>query len=564
MWVVDGLAISGEKEETMNTAQSLRQPSGPRVFTRAATGLVREAGLLDALIYNVNFISIGLMVAIMFLYMPSYAGARLPLSLVFCALLALPTAFVYGMFAATLPRSGGDYVYVSRVLGPALGMMSNWNMTVWWILYGGVPSAYLASFGIAPFVRILAALTGNTRLLRVADWIASPTGMFVAGALLILTLTGLFILGLGVFFRVQNLLFFLATLSTVVLVIVALFLSPDRLVATLNAHLASLTGQADTVGAIIQQSGWAAHPFSLRSTILAMTWIYLTMGFSFSSAYIGGEIKQASRIQVWVIPVTVVYALIWGLVLVWATTRAAGESLLGALSTLGDANASVVGLASALRFHEVIAIGTGNLLVGTLIGLGFIFWSYAWLPGQILNASRNLVAYAIDGVMPSWLAYVSPRFHTPVVSLLVMGGLSIVSLAIYVFTPYFATLVGIFGFLLSFIVVSVSAVLLPYRRPDVFRGSPVAWRIAGLPVMSLVGVLSIIACLIMQWAYLHDPLSGISLNPSTLHEGILGFGMFLVNMGIFLSGLLIYGIARWWNGRRGIDLSLTYREIPVE
>src|SRR5690606_7980317 len=120
------------------------------------------------------------------------------------------------------------------------------------------------------------------------------------------------------------------------------------------------------------------------------------------------------------------------------------------------------------------------------------------------------------------LAWVSPRFHTPVVSLVLMGGLSIVSLAIYVFTPYFATLVGIFGFLLTFIMVSLSALLLPYRRPELFAGSPVAWRIAGVPVLSIVGGLSIVACLVMQWAYLNDPYSGISLDPSTLREGILG------------------------------------------
>ncbi len=67
-----------------------------------------------------------------------------------------------------------------------------------------------------------------------------------------------------------------------------------------------------------------------------------------------------------------------------------------------------------------------------------------------------------------------------------------------------------------------------------------------------------------QWAYLNDPYSGISLDPSTLEQGILGFGMFLLNVGIFLSGLVIYALARWWRRRQGIDLSLAYREIPVE
>ena len=540
------------------------QRSGPRVFTRAATGLVREAGLLDALVYNVNFISIGLMVALMFLYMPSYGGVSLPLSLVLCALLALPTAATYGMLAAIMPRSGGDYVYVSRVLGPAWGMMSNWNTTVWWILYGGVPSAFLASFGIAPLMRIIAAFTGNATVLRFADWAASPTGMFVIGAFLILILTGIFILGLGVYFRVQNVLFALAMLATVLVVVVALVRSPAVLQSSLAQHLAALAGRPDILEVLVRESGYVPQPFNLRNTVITMTWIYLTMGFSFSSAYIGGEVKQASKIQVWVIPGTVMYALVWGLLLVWSVTRAVGEELIGAISTLGDAGAANVGLAAAPRFHELIALGSGSLAVAFLIGFGFVFWSYAWLPGQILNASRNLVAYAVDGLMPSALAWVSPRFHTPVVSLVLMGGLSIVSLAIYVFTPYFATLVGIFGFLLTFIMVSLSALLLPYRRPELFAGSPVAWRIAGVPVLSIVGGLSIVACLVMQWAYLNDPYSGISLDPSTLREGILGFGMFLLNVGIFLSGLVIYGIARWWRNRQGIDISLAYREIPVE
>lgn len=540
------------------------QGRGPRVFTRAATGLVREAGLFDALIYNVNFISIGLMVALIFLYMPSYGGVNLPLSLVFCALLALPTAATYGMLAAIMPRSGGDYVYVSRVLGPAWGMMSNWNTTVWWILYGGVPSAFLASFGIAPFMRILAAFTGNESLLRFADWAASATGMFVIGALLIVVLVGLFILGLGVYFRVQNVLFAFAMLATVLVIVVALLRSPAVLQSSLAQQLAALSGRGDILEALIRESGYQPQPFNFRNTLITMTWIYLTMGFSFSSAYIGGEVKQASKIQIWVIPGTVVYALLWGLLLVWSVSRAFGEELIGAISTLGDAGASAVGLAAAPRFHELVALGSGNLLLAFLIGFGFIFWSYAWLPGQILNASRNLVAYAIDGLMPSALAAVSPRFHTPIVSLVIMGALSIVSLAIYVFTPYFATLVGIFGFLLTFIMVSLSAVLLPYRRPELFASSPVAWRLGRLPVVSVVGALSIVACVIMQWAYLNDPYSGISLDPSTLREGILGFGMFLLNVGIFLSGLVIYGIARWWRGRQGIDLSLAYREIPVE
>ena len=40
-------------------------------------------------------------------------------------------------------------------------MMSNWNMTMWWFFYGGVPSAFLARYGLAPFFRTMGIYTGN-------------------------------------------------------------------------------------------------------------------------------------------------------------------------------------------------------------------------------------------------------------------------------------------------------------------------------------------------------------------------------------------------------------------
>jgi amino acid transporter len=520
--------------------------------------------MLDVLIYNINFISIGLMVGLMLLIMPSYAGGNVSLSLVLCTLLVLPTAAVYALLSAAMPRSGGDYVYVSRVLGPALGMMSSWNMTVWWVLYGGVPSAFLATYGIAPLFRVLAAMTQNVGLAATADWVVTPMGQFIIGSLLILLLTTLFTIGLRTYFRVQNVLFAIAMLSTLVALAVGLTADVGAFPAIFNQYVGVLSGKPDTYQQIVSASGYAPADFSWSNTILPMTWIYLTLGFSFSSAYIGGEVKQAARLQIWSIPGTVLYAAVFGLLLIFAATRAVGADFLGAISTLSDLNAANVGLSAMPRFHELLAYSSQNVVVAVLICVGFIFWSYAWLPGQILNASRNLLAYAVDGLMPAQLATVSERYHTPVVSLWVMGLLSIVSLGLYVFTPYFATLSGIFGFILTFILVSVAAILLPYRRPEVFEGSPVKWRVGGIPVMSIVGTLSLLGCVAMAWVFLNDPYSGISLDPSTLSSGILGFGMLLINLGIFLSGLIIYFVAQAVRRRAGLEIALNYKEIPAE
>src|SRR5918911_1708212 len=110
-------------------------------FQRRATGLVREAGTLDVLIYNV------------------------------------------------------DYVYVSRVLHPGLGVMSSFNNTVWWGIYGGVPSAFFALFGLGPFFQTVGQMGGVGWMTDVGDWILTKPGTFVCGTALIVVLVALFIRG---------------------------------------------------------------------------------------------------------------------------------------------------------------------------------------------------------------------------------------------------------------------------------------------------------------------------------------------------------------------------------
>src|SRR2546427_9439771 len=145
------------------------QPSYPGTFVRKAPGLVRTAGPLDVLAYNINFISIGLLLTFMFLFMPSlYPGVNMYLSMLIAIIITVPTGLVYGFLSASMPRSGGDYVYVSRILGPALGTMANWNITIWWFFYGGVPSAFFLGYGFSPMLGVFGVYTGTTPLLAAA------------------------------------------------------------------------------------------------------------------------------------------------------------------------------------------------------------------------------------------------------------------------------------------------------------------------------------------------------------------------------------------------------------
>jgi APA family basic amino acid/polyamine antiporter len=539
------------------------------LYVRQATGLVRAAGKWSVLVYNIMFVSIGLMTLFALSLIPAfYPGANIQLTFVLALVIVLPTSMVFAMLSVAMPRSGGDYVYVSRALGPAWGMMSNWNQTVWWILYGGVPSAFFAYYGLTPLLRSLGVLTNNPGLITWGDRLSTPTGAFLCGTALIVILVVIFATGMNFYFRIQNVLFVVAMLGVLLTIAVLLPKNPASFQAGFNHSLASTAGTSDPYQAVMtaaKKDGFVTAPFSLYWTIIPITWIYLELVFNQSSAYIGGEVRRPGRVQIWSMPAAAVISTGGAMLLVWMLQRTAGTTFLGALSFN---NGAALHFSTAPTYSEVASYATGNAVVAFLLCFAFIFWAYAWLPGQILNASRNLLAYGIDGVMPSWLANVNERRHTPVNALTVMGLGSIAALWLYTRPDSpFKTLTGIFGFILSFCITSVAAIVLPYRQRKIWENSSVNWRLAGIPVMSIVGVLSLIAAGFMGWDYLHDPLSGITWKPEGgggILFGSRSFDMFLLNILILLSGLVIYLVARWVQRRRGVNLDAAYGEIPVE
>lgn len=527
----------------MTEATARTTAVAPRMFERQATGLVRQAGALDVLVYNMNFVSIGLMSVLVFLYSTAfYPGANLYVMALLTFAAVIPTSLVFAFFAAAMPRSGADYVYVSRTLHPALGMMSSWNNTAWWFLYGGVPSAFFAYFGVGPFFSVVGERTSTDWMVRFGNWSQTALGAFVVGSILIATLVVIFILGLRLFFRVQNLLFALGLVAFLLIVFTWLFQSTE----TWAGHFTANTGQA--LGGELDKAATDAGyvgggPFSLKWTFLAGTWVYINLVFNQSSAYIGGEVRRASRLQLWSMPIAAIVTTGALLLLLGLADKVVS------LDTFGK-----IAAATGLPFTSVAAQGVGSTVLAALILALFIPWSYTWLPGQILNASRNFLAYSVDGLMPRKLGEVNPRTHTPIYSLLLVGAGSIGALWLFTHWDAFAALVGIFGFILGFGIVSIAAIAFPYRLPEIFESSPVRWRVGGIPVMSIVGGCSLVALGCMAWAFWTDPSAGIDGKLSTK----------ILNFAIFGSGLVIYFVAKAVQRSRGLDVSQRFKEIPVE
>src|SRR5207302_6107194 len=94
---------------------------------------------------------------------PIFLGGSVVVSMVIGTLvLAVTLLWVYSEFAAAMPRSGGDYVFVSRALHPFLGWLLSWSQGIWLIFFWIGFNAWFALVAAAPTAMItIGSVTGN-------------------------------------------------------------------------------------------------------------------------------------------------------------------------------------------------------------------------------------------------------------------------------------------------------------------------------------------------------------------------------------------------------------------
>ncbi|MGO9644584.1 MAG: amino acid permease, partial [Candidatus Bathyarchaeia archaeon] len=153
------------------------------VFIREATGLVRSLSAFD--LFNLTYGQI--MPAVGIVFIVSFTPFGFPQSNMFLAflvaipLVAIGPAMIYSMLAAAMPRSGGDYVYVSRIIHPALGFMTSWLFTVTVISFVADAGYVFPSSALNVFVATIGTMTNNPSLVANSAWFGTTTGELVTG-----------------------------------------------------------------------------------------------------------------------------------------------------------------------------------------------------------------------------------------------------------------------------------------------------------------------------------------------------------------------------------------------
>src|SRR5216683_21685 len=556
----------------MSTAVSTGKGGTTGVFLRKATGLVREVSLIDALIMNTLGMNVAVGAVFLFLQAPANFpnGNMLVAVVIGTLLMAFTLLWVYSEFAAAMPRSGGDYVFVSRALNPFLGWLLSWSQGLWLIFFWiGFNAWFALIFAVPTALSTISVATGQDVWMNGANALITPFSLLgittqwwvlIFGTLINIAFGALLLLGNRSYWRWQRWFFLFAGGSILIAALLLIFRGSD-IPSAWNTFAGKAGGLAfDKVIPTATANGYTqpSGGFDFGQTLLMLPWVFFVVGYAQGSAQIGGEVKRAARSQYFAM---VGGVLINGAVLafiVWAYQHAVGKDWAASLSYLNNTSSTKLALPGAVPpgINLIASLLTGSVPLLLIIGVGFILWALMGTPLSTLQATRYMLAWSLDRVVPRQLGEVNDSFHTPIKAILLCAVTGEIALFALVQIPQASLLGALLAQIAAFIVVSIAGILFPYRLKAVWESAG-GRRILGVPAVTLAGIGGVIALGVLMGEFVFN--SSISATFAVTRALSLEF-----MSGVIVLGAIWYVVAWRLNARKGVNLALAYREIPPE
>jgi amino acid transporter len=556
--------------------------SKPGLFAREATGLVREVGfMLGVIIIMSHVVGLGWQKrAFQFTGPRPVPTDMLPLGLpaifwafLICGIIVMITGYAAGYVTAAMPRSGGGYVTISRVIHPVAGYTAGWLMFL----------AEAFSYGLIGVAVFEAIMIFYNIALAPTVIAFDATTLFLGGVLIIIIFTALALFGVRLYGWIMHAMFWPTLVITIAFF--AMWIAGAMNPSVVAAGVEEVMGASPETFVTLAIDSGMTDPANIASFYDAFSfalagafWAY--MGW-YSITFIAGEVKEANK----KLPM-VVLASSFIIMLIYL-----GSSSFSAISTLGVAETTVNGhkwsffqayswlsysgaewakdqipnfqSAWSTGIASIIARGMGLGWLSWLIAFAGVLWLANDIPPFLLVASRTMFAMSFDRMMPESLAHVSERWHSPTWSLVVTGIFGIVGCIaesnVGGFGGYvaFAGVVGTDIYDATFLTLfCMSCMLLPLERKEIYDRAAVKHSVG--TVVGLGAVATLLAGFTL-FTFVRESV-GFMFSPKTTADLASSLGFW----GLIAIGILMYIYYMYKNTTRGIDMRTLYLSIPPE
>ncbi len=365
-------------------------------------------------------------------------GSSVILSYVIAAIPAVFIGLCYAVLASAIPSSGGEYIFISRIVDPFIGFIVTWSR--WFAMI-----AIIAAMSVGD-VTIFTHLCKILHMNSISYFIESNIQIIA----IILVLLFLFVnyLGVKIYGRVQTVMFVLLVIGLVSFILGGL---P-------HVDFSNITGTFNPDFSLIARA----------SSLIFFSYL----GFSVVNDA-GDEVRDPQKtlpmgLMLSIFGIAVIYILV--------AITVYGSMSPSFFSSYDFANGSIADVAS---YFLPVSLAAFVAFTGSIAIISDI-------NPTILSTSRLSFAWARDKIVPEKLAELNKHF-VPKWTLFITGGVAIV---IILLARQFmeAVMMINMSILIVFIATSISALILPYKHPEIYRKALFKFR--GLWLVALIALLS--------------------------------------------------------------------------
>jgi len=471
---------------------------------------------------------------------------------------------VWGILSGSMPRSGGEYIYNSRIIHPIVGIAESFGNAFVMIFWVYILAPWVADPGLV----IIAEFQNWTWLYDSAagtffGGLSYEWGVFVVATVTNVLAALTMIFGVKIFASIQKVIMIFALGGAMVTTGAIMFSSKATFAANWDvfAEKYGSLKYAEVVPAVSAAIGEAVPTsstlYGTLGVMVAGSWLF---AYAYFCVFVAGEVKRPDK--------TLILANLFAIVvpaglMIWTSLSMYNTMPFDFISATAwiDNSGGIDGynLPFLPSYMSLAYIAHSNWFVAICAGGSFMLFCFWYVALSYMAFPRIIFAWGMDRMGPKWFTSINPRWASPVKNYILCFVLCQLAIALYSFWlgSYMQGLTVTGMEIVSvWAITTIAALIFPYvkRSKGIWESSPYkTWKFLGIPLVSWGAAVSLVYLGILFYFLLLTEEMKDSNGQSWILYGI-----------VWIIGILWYFFWKSRSTKVGVDIGMTYGELPPE